>query len=298
MNRKLQDSGERRTFASGAVRDRGGTKPRPDLISPHAAMREGMIFALGAEKYSVRNWEKGIEISECLASAIRHIEKYKRGDTDEDHLAMARWNLGAMIHFEEEIKAGRMDPAIDDMPHYTTRPQRLVMALDNDVHVVPDPGTEIMLKGESDRFLHQLGRPTFYVAGPMRGIHQYNFPAFDDTTKRARARGWLVISPSDLDRGQGLDPVNDPEGVAKAIADPKILQRICKRDCNAILALEKDRGDGLIILDGWQNSTGARAEIALALWMELKFRAARTLLELPNHVVANKLFYQKDGARG
>ena len=44
--KELHDSGERREFASGAVRDRGGRKPRPDLISPHAQMREGMIMTL------------------------------------------------------------------------------------------------------------------------------------------------------------------------------------------------------------------------------------------------------------
>lgn len=119
---RLNDSGERRTFPSGAQRDRGKLKPRPDLISPHAQMREGMIFALGAEKYDTRNWEKGMPISECLASAQRHIEQWKRGDTDEDHLAQARWNLGAIIHYEEEIKAGRMSPQIDDMPHYADWP--------------------------------------------------------------------------------------------------------------------------------------------------------------------------------
>lgn len=115
---ELKDSGERQQFKTGAVRDTARDKPRPDLISPHANMREGMVMTKGAEKYAERNWEQGIPISRCIASACRHIEQYKLGQTDEDHLAQARTNLSFALHFEEEIKAGRMDAAINDMPKY------------------------------------------------------------------------------------------------------------------------------------------------------------------------------------
>ena len=115
---ELQDSGQRRTFSTGAVRDRGDLKPRPDLISPHAQLREGMVLAKGAVKYDLRNWEKGMPICECIASAQRHIEQYKLGLTDEDHLAQARTNLGFAIHIEEEVKAGRLPAELDDMPKY------------------------------------------------------------------------------------------------------------------------------------------------------------------------------------
>jgi len=114
----MQDSGERREFASGAVRDRGGFKPRPDLISPHANLREGAWLAKGAEKYGVRNYERGMPISECVASLARHLEQYKLGDTIEDHAAAIRTNAGFILHFEEEIKAGRLPADLDDMPHY------------------------------------------------------------------------------------------------------------------------------------------------------------------------------------
>lgn len=117
----MQDSGERRQFASGAVRDRGAFKPRPDLISPHANQREGAWLALGAEKYQPRNWEKGIPISECVASLARHLEMYKLGQRDEDHMAAIRTNAGFILHFEEEIKAGRLPVDLDDMPHYPER---------------------------------------------------------------------------------------------------------------------------------------------------------------------------------
>ncbi len=37
----VKDSGDRRTFSTGSVRDRGDLKPRPDMISPFALMRIG-----------------------------------------------------------------------------------------------------------------------------------------------------------------------------------------------------------------------------------------------------------------
>jgi hypothetical protein len=114
----MNDSGERRTFPSGAVRDRGTFKPRPDLASPHANLREGAWLARGAEKYKPRNWEKGMPISECVASLVRHLEAYKLGQRDEDHMAAIRTNAGFILHYEEEIAAGRLSPDLDDMPHY------------------------------------------------------------------------------------------------------------------------------------------------------------------------------------
>ncbi len=133
----MHDSGERRQFETGAVRDRGADKPRPDLISPHANLREGAWLAKGAEKYSPRNWEKGMPISECVASLVRHIEAYKLGRTDEDHMAAIRTNAGFILHYEEEIKAGRLPATLDDMPHYAT----------------PQPGDRRVVNGVEERYV-------------------------------------------------------------------------------------------------------------------------------------------------
>ena len=56
---------------------------------------------MGAGKYAPRNWEKGIPWSRCLDSALRHLNKFQRGMTDEDHLAAAAWNIFAIIHYQE-----------------------------------------------------------------------------------------------------------------------------------------------------------------------------------------------------
>lgn len=404
----LKDSGKRRTFKSGAVRDRGDLKPRPDLISPHAQMREGMIHTLGSKKYALRNWEQGLPISECLASAQRHIEQFKRGDTDEDHVAQARWNLGAIIHFEEEIKAGRLDTSLDDMPRYAAEtgvtpevsweprrcpvcgkmtnrmlhpdrgelelfclecrwckwlpldalresepsfhsvfpaettsleppPTEFVVSLyprcpkcntQMEYIINPVSGPSIMicpkckwtspvcteatddwppsprecLEAEAKARGTAVGDPpTFYIAGPMRGYEFLNFPLFDKVAKIAREQGLTVISPAELDREHGIDPINDPESVDRARQDdPNLLQTIVQRDCNVLLTLDRDRGDGLILLPGWTESVGAQAEVALALWLELAFKTvyvplkqAPIIEDFDAYSIKYKLFHQQ-----
>lgn len=110
---KLKDSGARRVFNSGAQRDRGEDKSRPDLISPFFLDRVGWVCAKGAAKYEPRNWEKGMPLSEFVASADRHWMQFKKGMMDEDHIAQCAWNLMGIIHFQE---LGRTD--LDDLPKY------------------------------------------------------------------------------------------------------------------------------------------------------------------------------------
>lgn len=305
--KELHDSGERRKFTSGAVRDRGGRKPRPDLISPHAQMREGMIMTLGGEKYDLRNWEKGMEISECLASAQRHIEQYKRGDTDEDHMAQARWNLGVILHYEEEIKAGRMDPAIDDMPKYAQQLRKYIdegenISVGGLVHELdfcaacgasipsrfgeatcPQCNSEATYILDYSRLLSRP-TPTFYVTGPMRGLPFFNFPAFDGARDLGISLGYNIISPADLDRKKGIDPINDPGCVERMKEEnPDLLQDIVRRDIEAVLNLNSRNNDGLAILPDWRKSTGAPAEIYVARFKGLRLVDARdfkTIIEV------------------
>jgi hypothetical protein len=51
-----------------------------------------------------------------LDSCPRHLNKYKEGHRDEDHLAAAVWNLMAFIHTEEMIKRGLLPASLDDRP--------------------------------------------------------------------------------------------------------------------------------------------------------------------------------------
>lgn len=112
----LKDSGERREFVTGAVRDRGALKGTPALRPVHALQRLDLHMEKGARKYAARNWEKGMPVSEFYNSAIRHLEKFAAGYTDEDHEAAAIWNVACMIETRHRVKVGLLPSELDDMP--------------------------------------------------------------------------------------------------------------------------------------------------------------------------------------
>jgi len=97
----IQDSGTRREFETGAVRDMAEGKGRCDLLPPRAILRLARHFENGCKKYGDRNWERGIPINSFIDSAIRHIMKFMAGKTDEDHLVSAAWNLMCAMELEE-----------------------------------------------------------------------------------------------------------------------------------------------------------------------------------------------------
>jgi hypothetical protein len=97
---QIRDSGKRRRFGTGAVRDRPAGKGRFDLLPPQALFRLARHFEKGAAKYGDRNWERGIPLSCYLDSALRHAFSYLHGAADEDHLVAAAWNLLAALETE------------------------------------------------------------------------------------------------------------------------------------------------------------------------------------------------------
>ena len=54
----IQDSGNRREFETGAVRDMQEGKGRCDLLPAAAILRLARHFENGCKKYGDRNWEK------------------------------------------------------------------------------------------------------------------------------------------------------------------------------------------------------------------------------------------------
>lgn len=98
---QIKDTGAREQHDSGAVRNVRKGKGRFDLISPVGLKRLAVVYEKGCELYSERNWEKGMPVSRFLDSAARHINDYLAGESTEDHLAQAAWNLFAAMHFEE-----------------------------------------------------------------------------------------------------------------------------------------------------------------------------------------------------
>jgi len=106
-----------------------------------------------------------------------------------------------------------------------------------------------------------------YIAGPMRGIRHFNFPAFDAARDQLRGDGWSVISPADLDRETGFDET--------AFADDYDWLDLGKANFDLHDAVDRDvaaikRCDAIYMLQGWEKSRGAKAEKALAEWLSLE----------------------------
>jgi hypothetical protein len=101
----------------------------------------------------------------------------------------------------------------------------------------------------------------------MRGIKRFNFPAFDQAESFLKDRGFNVISPANLDREAGFDPILLPDDYDWMDLDiiGFSLNEAIDRD---VAALKKC--DAIYMLNGWENSRGAKAEKALAEWLGLQ----------------------------
>ncbi len=96
----IKDSGNRRQFDTGAVRDMQEGKGRMDLLPWAAIMEVSKHCENGAKKYGEHNVDKGLPTSSFCDSAARHLAKYLDGWTDEPHLLAAAWNLLWAIQME------------------------------------------------------------------------------------------------------------------------------------------------------------------------------------------------------
>ena len=115
---EMKTTEEKRTFDTGAKKHLDTDKPRPDLISPIFMLRVGDWLAKGAKSYGARNWEKGIPISELIASLERHLQQFKLGEEDEDHVAAMGCCIMFLTHTLEMVKRGKLPASLDDMPYY------------------------------------------------------------------------------------------------------------------------------------------------------------------------------------
>lgn len=114
-----------------------------------------------------------------------------------------------------------------------------------------------------------MSRTKLYVAGPMRGHEEYNFPAFDKAAYALRKVGYAVVSPAELDRVNGVDEFSDvDENLAQFKRD--VMQRDCKAICGC---------DGIALLDDWDKSEGVEVEIALARFLGLNIQGVEKWLE-------------------
>ncbi len=91
-----------------------------------------------------------------------------------------------------------------------------------------------------------------YVAGPMSGYPDLNFPAFHAKAAELRAAGYVVINPAEINGGAD-------ELVACASMTPEELQAHWQK-CMRKDITELCKCDGIAMLDGWTRSKGATLE--------------------------------------
>lgn len=87
-----------------------------------------------------------------------------------------------------------------------------------------------------------------YLSGPMTGLPDYNYPAFNAEADRLRAPGYLVENPA-----ENPLPADAP-------------WHLCMRDAiRQMLTC-----DAVALMPGWQVSRGANVEVELAMHLQMK----------------------------
>ena len=110
-----------------------------------------------------------------------------------------------------------------------------------------------------------------YVAGPMTGLPEHNFPAFHAAAARLREAGWEAVNPAENFGGR-----TDMPRETYLRADILLLAQ-----CEAIA-----------MLPGWQESRGAKLEYLLARELGMPIYDAETLQPLENPPVPSVSLHQ------
>jgi hypothetical protein len=97
-----------------------------------------------------------------------------------------------------------------------------------------------------------------YLAGPMTGYPEFNFPAFHAEAARLRALGFEIINPAEIVTDQGVAWLDCMRADIKQLVD-----------C-----------DGIALLAGWAQSRGASIEQNLARDLGLRVFQASHLVGL------------------
>ena len=98
----------------------------------------------------------------------------------------------------------------------------------------------------------------WYLAGPMSGLPQMNFPMFERVERLLRKQGYDMVSPAELD---------SPEEQALAMqSNGEWMSHMTWGDFLARdVKIIADAVQGMILLPGWERSRGARLEATVGL---------------------------------
>lgn len=107
-----------------------------------------------------------------------------------------------------------------------------------------------------------------YIAGPMSGYPEFNFPAFFAAEKKLTDDGWTVFNPANKDSETS---VTKHESYANGDAIKLVSSGWDFRDAYSWDADRVIEADAIYLLPGWEHSPGARGEWGLAVVMQTKY---------------------------
>ncbi len=136
-----------------------------------------------------------------------------------------------------------------------------------------------MVSVREDKFTTLIRQQRVYLAGPMRGIKDFNFPAFHHATKVLRDRNFEVFSAAEYEEelygvGFNLSETGDLKDISMPNWD---FREAYAKDCDYI----SRKADGVAVLPGWERSKGASGEVAIARALGLYVFEADTGLLIP-----------------
>lgn len=90
---------------------------------------------------------------------------------------------------------------------------------------------------------------TLYLAGPMTGLPDNNYPAFHEAAAQLRSAGYRVLNPAE---------------------NPKPNYNPTWLDWMRLSLKQIAEADGMALLDGWTGSRGALLECSLAMGLGME----------------------------
>jgi hypothetical protein len=267
-------------------------KPPLHLVPPALKIHVSQAMAYGAftKGYGPYNWrDTNVRLTVYIAACMRHLESLLDGenaasDSKVHHAAHCAAGCGIIL---DAMEQGTL---IDDRPKAGSA-SRLLERFTAKKSEAPVPQAKnctreighsgpcngwpcaTALKAQNDA----CAKKKVYLAGPMRGIKDFNFPAFFEAEEQLRARGYEVFNPARRDAehyGAGITKIasgSEEEAAAKTGFN---IREALGADCDWITK----HADMVVFLPGWENSTGCQAEHALAVALHLEIKTLHEML--------------------
>lgn len=118
---------------------------------------------------------------------------------------------------------------------------------------------------------------SIYIAGPMSGYPNFNFPAFFAVEEKFKAEGWVVFNPANKESELGTTKAKsfangDNTGL---VSEGWNWKGAFEWDCKKVI-----HSDAIYLLKGWEKSTGARAEWAVAQFAKAQYPEYQIIYEV------------------